>query len=402
MPWRKKILSAMLVPMPERVLVVDDDEGLQELCATSFRLDGYQVEVASSGEGGLKKLDSAPFDLVVTDLFMPGKVDGAGVVRAVKARFPTTEVIVMTAVPTLKTAITTLKDGASDYVIKPFETDHLRVIARRALDSRRLRRELDTERAMRQELASAYKELQKVEELKESFLARISHELRTPLSELLTAVELMEQAAGTTTDPAKLARYIGLSKAGAVKMERTMSDLLAFVELQSRPMIEKGADVAVDALCRKMVDKLRPLIDQRGLAVDFKFPDGLPTVCGDAELLARAFENLIHNAVTFNKEKGTITLNARVEAGSVYVDVIDTGDGIPEGEFEQIFDSFYQIANYLTRKVGGLGLGLAITRRIVEAHGGHIDVTSKAGQGTTFRVRLPIKNGAPKAPSTPS
>ncbi|MBI5201987.1 MAG: response regulator [Elusimicrobia bacterium] len=383
--------------MAERVLVVDDDESLQELCATAFRLDGYQVEVASSGEGGLKKLDSSPFDLVVTDLFMPGKIDGSGVVRAVKARFPTTEVIVMTAVPTLKTAITTLKDGASDYVIKPFETDHLRVIARRALDSRRLRRELDTERAMRQELATAYKELQKVEELKESFLARISHELRTPLSEVLTAVELMENAAGTTTDPEKLARYIGLSKAGAVKMERTMNDLLAFVELQSRPTIEKGSPVALDEVCRMAAEKLKPMIDQRGLKVDFKFPDALEKVSGDPDLIARAFENLIHNAITFNKDKGVITIAGRVEAGSVYVDVSDTGEGIPEGEFERIFDSFYQIASYLTRKVGGLGLGLAITRRIVEAHGGHIDVTSKVGQGTTFRVRLPVKTPAPKA-----
>ncbi|MBI4346877.1 MAG: response regulator [Elusimicrobia bacterium] len=385
--------------MPDRLLIVDDDESLQELCAAAFKLDGYHVEVASSGEGGLKKLDAAPFDLVVTDLFMPGKLDGAGLVRAVKARFPSTEVIVMTAVPTLKTAISTLKDGASDYVIKPFETDHLRVIARRALEQRRLRRELDTERAMRQELATAYKELQKVEELKESFLARISHELRTPLSELLTAVELMEQAAGSTTDPQKLSRYIGLSKQGATRMERTLSDLLAFVELQRRPLVEKGKEVSIAGVCRDVVERLKPLTEPRGIHVELKFPDGLPNVVGDPELLQRAFEHLIHNAAVFNKDKGRITLNARAEAGSIYLDVSDTGEGIPQEEFERIFDSFYQIASYLTRKVGGLGLGLAITRRIVEAHGGHIDVTSKVGEGTTFRVRLPFKADAKPAAS---
>lgn len=377
--------------MPERVLVVDDDESLQDLCATAFRLDGYAVDVASSGEEALKRLDAASYDLVLTDLFMPGKVDGSGVVRAVKGRFPSTEVIVMTAVPTLRTAIGTLKDGASDYVIKPFETDHLRVIARRALDHRKLRRELDSERAMRQELASAYQELQKVEELKESFLARVSHELRTPLSELLTAVELMEQAAGSTTDKEKLERYVALSKTGAARMERILSDLLAFVELQKRPVIEGGQPVAVAPLCREVVDKFKPLWEPRGLKVEFKIPPDLPAVSGDPALLGRALEHLLHNAIVFNRDNGRITLEARAEAGNVYLDLSDTGEGIPETEFDRIFDSFYQIANYLTRKVGGLGLGLAITRRIAEAHGGFVDVTSKVGQGTTFRLRLPAK-----------
>lgn len=390
----------LIGPMAERVLVVDDDEGLLDLCATSFQLAGYQVEKASSGEGGLKRLDAAAFDLVLTDLFMPGKVDGHGLLRAIKGRFPSTEVIVMTAVPTLKTAIDSLKDGACDYVIKPFETDHLMVIARRALEARRLRRELDGERAMRQELAEAYKELQKVEQLKESFLARISHELRTPLSELMAAVELMEEAAGPPADSEKLVRYVRLSKAGAARMERVVSDLLAFVELQRRTVVEGSQPVELELVCRKAAEKLRPLIERQRLGFELQFPAGLAPVAGNEELLTQAFEHVIHNAIIFNKEGGKITLQAWEQAGSVYVDVSDTGEGIPEQEFDRIFDSFYQIADYLTRRVGGLGLGLAITRRIVEAHGGHIDVTSRLGKGTTFQLRLPLysKKGADKSP----
>ena len=160
-------------------------------------------------------------------------------------------------------------------------------------------------------------------------------------------------------------------------------------------MVDKREPVDLAALCRDEAEKLKPLWQPRGLKVDILIPADLPAVSGDRALLARALEHLIHNAVLFNREGGTVTLAAEVRDGSVYLSVSDTGEGIPPEEFERVFDSFYQIANYLTRKVGGLGLGLAITRSIVEAHGGHIGVTSKLGEGTTFRVRLPVT--APKA-----
>lgn len=370
--------------------MIDDDESVRELCCVAFRLEGFEVEAADSGEKGVARLEGPPFDVVLTDLFMPGKLDGQGVVRAVKARYPSTEVVVMTAVPTLRSAIATLKDGASDYVVKPFETDHLKVVVRRALEYRRMRRELDTERSMRQELASAYAELQKVEELKESFLSRISHELRTPLSELLTAVDLMEQIAGTTSDPRKLEKYLTLSKAGAKRLETTLSDLLAFVELQRQQTLQQVRPVDLEVLCRESVAKLRPLWEPRRLQVKIRFDAGSTHVAGDAALLARALEHLLHNAIVFNREGGRVSAEGKVEGPSVLLSIADTGEGIPEGEFDKIFDSFYQVANYLTRKVGGLGLGLAITRRIVEAHGGEIAVTSRVGEGTAFRVRFPL------------
>ena len=201
--------------MADRLLIVDDEESVLDLCATTFRLDGWQVEAVESGDRAVKMLEGgAAFDVVLTDLFMPGKVDGQALVRAVKARCPNTDVVVMTAAPTLENAVNTLKDGAADYVVKPFEPGHLKLVVQRVLESGRLRRELSAERAMRQELETAYAQLQKVEELKESFLSRISHELRSPLSEVITSLSLLEE--GTpAADPKRFERYLGLCKGGA-------------------------------------------------------------------------------------------------------------------------------------------------------------------------------------------
>lgn len=366
----------------ERVLIVDDDESLLEVCEVALRQAGYEVAVEGSGGRGLKRVEAEAFDLVLTDLQMPGDVDGHGVTLGVKALRPGTEVIVMTGAPTLKTAIATLKDGAYDYIIKPFSVDHLKAVVRRCLDHRRLRHDLAGERALRQELESAYRELQKVEELKEAFLARLSHELRTPLTEMLMALSLME------TKPE--GKYLDIAKAGAKRLERTLSDLLAFVDLQKpqEPGLKRPVDL--EALLRATVERLRPLWEPRKLEVSLRFEPGLPAASGDPALLEKAFEHLVHNAVMFNRQGGSVRVAGRAAQDRVEVSVQDTGEGIPPEQFDQVFDSFYQIANYMTRKVDGLGLGLAITRRIVEAHGGEIGVSSKLGEGSVFRVRLPV------------
>lgn len=365
----------------ERVLIVDDDESLLEVCEVALRQAGYEVAVEGSGSRGLKRVEQEAFDLVLTDLQMPGDVDGHGVVLGVKARRPGTEVVVMTGAPTLKTAIATLKDGAYDYIIKPFSVDHLKAVVRRCLDHHRLRRDLAGERALRQELETAYKELQKVEELKESFLARLSHELRTPLTEMLMALSLMESKPE--------GKYLDIAKTGAKRLERTLSDLLAFVDLQKPQAPELKRPVDLEALLRGTVERLRPFWEPRRLEVALRFEPGLPAVSGDPALLEKAFEHLVHNAVVFNRQGGSVQVSGRAVHDRVEVSVADTGEGIPAEQFDQVFDSFYQIANYMTRKVDGLGLGLAITRRIVEAHGGEIGVSSKLGEGSVFRVRLP-------------
>lgn len=370
--------------MGERILVVDDDATMLEYCETGLRLAGYETTGVGSGARALKTIETREFDLVLTDLQMPGGVDGRGVVAGVKARRPETEVILMTAAPTLGTAIETLKSGAYDYLIKPFDADHLAATVRRCLEHRRLKRDLEGERALRKELDAAYKELQKVEELKEGFLSRVSHELKTPLSQLSMAIHLLEGAEGEAR-----ARYAGAAKDGARKLERVILDLLAFADLQREQELGERKPVELEALLKGCVEAVRPLWEARKLEVSVSF-DGPARTSADAALLGKAFEHLLHNAVVFNRPAGKVEVRGTKRGDNLVVTVSDTGEGIPEAERSRVFDSFYQIAHYLTRQVGGLGLGLALTRRIVESHGGHISIAaSKPGQGTTFEVLLP-------------
>lgn len=373
----------------ESILVVDDDESLLELCAIGLSRVGYDVSQADHGETALESIKSKNFDLVLTDFHMPGKVDGYGVLKAAKTKRSDTEVIIMTAMPTLQTAISTLKEGASDFIIKPFKFDHLQVVVRRCLDARLLREELSNERQLRGELETAYKELQKVEQLKESFLARVSHEIRTPLSQVLLALQILDEAVDKEAQGNRSRQYLNLAMAGASRLDKTMTDLLGFVDLQRQPELGTIAPCDLQCMCEEVAERLKPAAASKKVSMSINFEPAAAKTIGDAVLLAQAFQHLIHNAILFNKDGGSVRVEGKLAGERIRVQVIDSGDGIPQSEFKNIFDSFYQIALYLTRKVEGLGLGLAITRRIVEAHGGEIMVQSKEGEGSVFTVLLP-------------
>lgn len=382
--------------MSERILVVDDDEGLLEVCEVGLKQAGYAVTTANSGDAAVEVLDKAVFDLVLADLNMPGNIDGTALVWETRKRHRSTEVIIITGVPSLHSAIATMKNGAFDYIIKPFDIEHLKVVVRRCFDHRRLQRDLASEQAIRRELEAAYIELQKVERLKESILARVSHEFKTPLSSIAMAISMLDELGGQRSiwrgADEKAKRMIDVAGAGVRKLERTVSDLVAFAEMGKQFILEEKVPVNLEEVCRGVVDRLEPFWKPHHLDVKVRFEPGVKRVPGSSELLGRAFEHLVHNAIVFNREAGHVHVEGRMDRGRVEVAIKDTGQGIPESEFDKIFDSFYQIANYMTREVDGLGLGLAITRRILESHGGEVTVTSRKGEGTTFLVRLPGVN----------
>lgn len=376
----------------ESLLAVDDDVDFRDLYKLGLEAAGYKVTTASNAAKALERIAGETFDLVITDLNMPGEFGGDELVRRVKAACPRTELIVLTGAPTLATAIATLKDGAYDYVFKPVIIEHLKTVVRRCLDHRRLREELSSERALRQELKAAYEELQKVEQLKESILARLSHELRTPLFEIGLCLNTLKNAYGDhekTPDPEKLEKKVDMARTAAQRLERTVANLMTLSEFGgSLPEVETTA-VDLEALCQGVVEGLRPLWEPRGLRLSVLFDPEVRPIQGTPALLAKALEHLVHNAILFSRKGDPIEIRGRMARGYVRVEVSDKGEGIPESEFDHVFDSFYQVANYLTRKVDGLGLGLAIARRIVEAHHGRVSVSSQLGQGSTFTVTLP-------------
>ncbi|MBI4676979.1 MAG: hybrid sensor histidine kinase/response regulator [Elusimicrobia bacterium] len=372
------------MPRSQTILVVDDDQDLLFLCAKILRSDGYPVDEASKGADALDKL-AAHYDIVLTDLMMPG-MSGLELLRVVKARSPSTDVILMTGAPTLDSAIAAVKEGAYDYIRKPITKEELRAVVRRCAEARATKEELATEKHLREELQAAYQELKRMEQLKEGFISRVSHELRTPLAQVLGCLEMAQKHQG---DPVCTAERLKTAADGARRLREVVEDIVSFAEIQDPGLDIEKTDVEVAPVVQKVVEETAPEWKARGIKVAAFMAEGPVHVMADREMLSKALRHLVLNAIRFNKQNGTVDVVVQSGPTGVEFAVKDTGEGVPLDQRLTIFDAFYQIADFMTRKVRGLGLGLALVKRIAEAHGGSVSVESTPGEGSTFWLRLP-------------
>ena len=223
-------------------------------------------------------------------------------------------------------------------------------------------------------------------------LANVSHELRTPLARIRVALDLANEA--------ELAVAVESLKDIAedlAELERLVDDVLAAARLAhqagspaSSPLPVRKEPIELRSLLDKAVQKFSGAHPARKLAVDL--PDELPIVQGDPVLLRRVFDNLLDNAnkYTTGTDGDGIALRAKKESDVVLVEIQDHGIGIAKDDLARVFEPFFRADRSRTRATGGLGLGLALVKRVVDAHGGKIDFESEVGEGTTARVRLPI------------
>jgi signal transduction histidine kinase len=235
-------------------------------------------------------------------------------------------------------------------------------------------------------LEAAYAELKDLGRLKAAFLGRLQHELRTPLTRLIVATELID--AGSSKDNAG-AKLKDILISGTSQMREVVEQLLLFSDVESPEFKLGKTAVDLEATIRALVEDYRAIWEEKELKVEILLASPMGHIWGDADLLHTAFKHLFLNAVHFSHKGAVIRIQGAQDAKETSVTFTDTGIGIPEIQAEKVFDSFYQVAEIMTRKVGGLGLGLAIVRRIVEAHGGTVSVSSREGIGSTFTVRLP-------------
>ena len=230
------------------------------------------------------------------------------------------------------------------------------------------------------------------------FVANVSHELKTPL----TSIQGFAQAIldGTADTPEARQQAAQVIQNEAARMHRMALDLLDLARLDAGTADLKMSPLDVDALLNGIAEKFAPMAEQAGVKIKVQVAS-LPVVIGDGDRLAQVFTNLVENALKFTPMGGQISLTARNAGIHVEIDVADTGEGISPEALEHIFERFYQAdASRTRRKRQGAGLGLAIAREIVGAHGGKISVRSQLGQGTIFTVRLPVSQPTASEAST--
>lgn len=238
-----------------------------------------------------------------------------------------------------------------------------------------------------EELRRAKEAAEEASRLKTAFLSMATHELRTPLTIISGYVELLSQS-GRKRFNAEEREYVEVVQAGARTLTMLIDDLLDLARIEAGRMHLTLRPVNVAEVLERVRRMVAAQAAAKGLDIVFAVEEGLPPAAADVNRLIQILLNLVGNAIKFT-EQGGITCTASGRDGGIEIRVKDSGIGISSEALDQIFDEFHQGESGTTRRYGGTGLGLAIARRLVDMHGGHIDVESEPGVGSTFTVWLP-------------
>jgi signal transduction histidine kinase len=258
----------------------------------------------------------------------------------------------------------------------------VRAVERARRSERLARREAEQAQQL---LAYQNEQLLELDTLKDEFVSNVSHELRTPLTSISGYVELMLE----DERDAEKRSYLEIVDRNAERLLGLVSDLLFSARLQGGRLELDRTEVDLHQLVVQAIESARPRAETAGVELTATTAP-VPIVSGEAVRLAQLVDNLVSNAIKFTPSGGRVAVRLSSEEGLVRFEVSDTGIGISEQERERLFERFFRSQNALERQIQGTGLGLYISKAIVEAHGGRIGVDSKAGEGTTFVVELPV------------
>jgi signal transduction histidine kinase len=238
-------------------------------------------------------------------------------------------------------------------------------------------------------LAEQNEQLRELDRLKDEFVSLVSHELRTPLTSIRGYVELLLEEEGQLHDDQR--RFLEIVNRNSERLLALVADLLFLAQIDAgKPAIEL-ASVDLNRIIEECVEASSPVADSKGIDLGLH-ARRLPKLAGDPVRLAQVIDNLVSNALKFTPSGGSVEVRLRAEEGMAVLEVEDSGLGIPEEEQERLFERFFRSSNAMESAIPGTGLGLTITKAIVERHGGTIEVESEANAGTSVRVRLPLKS----------
>jgi signal transduction histidine kinase len=416
-----------------RVLIVDDKADNLYLLQVLLKAYGFHVDEAHNGREALETALQSPPHLIISDLLMP-EMDGYELIRRWKAdeRLRSIPFVVYTATYTEpKDEELALQLGADAFIIKPTEPEPFIKQVREVLDRVRanspmvvtpsadegvtlklynqvlvskleqrckqleqrvaeLKSAEEMLRAAQVSAEGAKVEAQRANQAKDHFLAVLSHELRTPLTPVLASVQLLQRRPGLSTE---VRGPLEIIQRNAQLQARLIDDLLDLTRIAQGKLELKRNPMNICTVIERAVEIAKPDIDARRLQLRVALEDRPNRVNGDASRLLQVVWNLLTNAVKFTPEGGYVELRCERQGEHVIIEVSDSGIGIEPQDANRIFDAFEQGGRAMTRQFGGLGLGLAIAKRLVEMHEGKISVHSEGrNRGANFRVQLPVSS----------
>ena len=370
-----------------RLLIVDDEEAqLRALCDT-LKLEGYALSGFASPGEALSKVQPDAFDLLLTDLMMPG-MDGIELLQAAQRVDQDLAAIVMTGHGTIDTAVKAMQAGALDYILKPFRLNQMMPVIARALETRRLRR---ANRELEQRVLERTRELEIANRDLEAFSFSVSHDLRAPLRIIQGFCEVFIEDFGSHV-PEEGRALLKRIEEGAHRMSRLIEDLLNFSRAGRRAL--EPTRVAMSELVRAVIAELAEPCASRKVEVEIA---DLPDAWADPALIRQVLINLLSNALKFTSTRASARIEVRsseCEGQHVYR-ISDNGVGFDEAYAHKLFGVFQRL--HSEEEFAGTGIGLSIVKRIIERHRGRIWAEGRPNEGATFSFTLPAVKPEPRS-----
>jgi signal transduction histidine kinase len=374
--------------MEKKVLLVDDEPGILKVLGISLADRGYRVFTAENGEEALRVFQDARPEVLITDIKMPG-MDGIELLKRIKEESPDTEVIMITGHGEMELAIQSLKHDASDFITKPIHDDTLDIALRRAMERLTFRQKLReyTENLERlvEEKSRKLVEAERLAAVGQT-VAGLAHAIKNITGGLTGGTYVLEK--GIDLDNRTyLNQGWQMIKGNVQKIKGMAVDLLNYAKERDPEYQLCDPNLPL----REVADLMRSRADENGVVLKSDLAETLPMVSMDPEGIHRVLLNLVTNAIdactdlSCTHTKGEVLLRSlRSKGWAVEYQVRDNGCGMDEETRKKLFQIFFS-----TKGSRGTGLGLMIAKKIVDEHGGVIEVSSQKGNGTVFTVKLP-------------
>jgi len=366
-----------------KILIIDDEPGIREgtkRILQNFKVDypfmdeqiDFQVLEAGTGKSGIEIIDRELPEILLLDNKLPD-IQGVEVLEYVRSKHYDIIVVMITSYASLELAVKATRDGAYDFIPKPFTPQEIRASVENITKQIFLKR-------MTQTLNNTGKQI------RFQFLSVLSHELKAPLNAIDGYIKMIkERQFGNNVDAYEemLDRSIERIKG----MRQLILDLLDLTKIETGKPTQKLEKLNVRKIVQLAIDTIRPYAIQKDvdLYINSREEVEMKADPGEIEII---MNNLISNAVKYNKTGGRVDVFIEKENGKVKITVSDTGIGLKNEDKEKIFDDFVRIKSFETREVTGSGLGLSIVKKIVDMYQGNIDVQSEPEKGTSFIVTL--------------
>jgi signal transduction histidine kinase len=387
----------MIAKLTGLILIVDDTPANLDTLSTVLSDVGYEIAIATSGEKALQLLQRRCPDLILLDVRMPG-IDGFETCQRIKAIPKTSDIpiVFMTSLIDINNKIKGFNYGAVDYISKPFQEQEILARVRTHIELHLLTQNLEQQvAAQTASLRIANEALEKANISKRSFLSTMSQEIRTPIETILRLTEQLQEQKYGILNSQQVEDLANIEDNGN-HLISLISNTLKLANIESGQLRLDLDEIEIEDLCKSCLLAIRSQATQKNIKLIFNIEPNLPRISIDERHIRQVIINLLNNAIKFTSigsvtlsvTKGILTNSKNISC--IRMAISDTGIGIAPANIKQLFQPFVQITSLAGDRHEGNGLGLILSKQIVELHNGQISVNSTENVGSCFTIELPI------------